>query len=146
MGGGNLEATAVDQARTMIAEEAREPIIVTLKLSDKAPSRSTACNAAEERSPCCAWTFPVTPSVATFGDGATSGSNSRASSLGTTSNLFWSTPRAEMLTDDRLDGLAERRKRDWQVRQPVAPDQVLPELPPGTHVLIASARPPPEET
>ena len=37
VGGGNLEAVGIDRARAMLAEEAAEPEMLTLALSDKAP-------------------------------------------------------------------------------------------------------------
>jgi len=46
IGGGNLEAVAIDRARALL--DAREPELLTVALSDKAPAR-TACSAAAVR-------------------------------------------------------------------------------------------------
>lgn len=133
VGGGNMEATAVDQARKMISKDAREPTIVTLTLSDKAP--------AEFGVQCCGGEvtlllepLPVIPSVAIFGMGHVGLELARILSRHDL-ELFVVDSRAEMLADDRLDGVADARAR-VHVRHVVAPESVLPELPPATHVLV----------
>ena len=133
VGGGNLEATAVDQARTMLTSDAREPAFLTLNLSDKA--------SAEFGVQCCGGEvtmllepLPVIPSVAIFGVGHVGLELARILSRHDV-ELFLVDSRAEMLADDRLDGIASAVAR-VHVRHPVAPESVLPELPPATHVLI----------
>ncbi len=133
IGGGNLEATAVDRARTMIATAAREPTMVTLKLSDKAH--------AEFGLQCCGGEvtlllepLPVIPSVAIFGMGHVGLELARILSRHDL-ELFVIDSRAEMLADDRLDGIGDATAR-LHVHHTVAPESVLPELPHGTHVLV----------
>ncbi len=133
VGGGNLEATAVDQARKMLATDAREPTMVTLNLSDKAH--------AEFGLQCCGGEvtlllepLPVIPSVAIFGMGHVGLELARILSRHEV-ELFLIDSRAEMLADDRLDGIGDAAAR-VHVHHAVAPESVLPELPPSTHVLI----------
>jgi xanthine dehydrogenase accessory factor len=133
IGGGNLEATAVDQARTMITTAAREPSMVTIKLSDKAH--------AEFGLQCCGGEvtlllepLPVIPSVAIFGMGHVGFELARILSRHDL-ELFLVDSRPEMLADDRLAGIADGAAR-LHVHHAIAPESVLPELPPGTHVLI----------
>jgi xanthine dehydrogenase accessory factor len=68
IGGGNLEAVAVDRARELLARNASEPTTFTTNLSDKAP--------VEHGVQCCGGEvsvlldpLPVLPAVAIFGVG-----------------------------------------------------------------------------
>jgi xanthine dehydrogenase accessory factor len=133
VGGGNLEATAVHEARKLIADGAREPTILTLNLSDKA--------SAEFGLQCCGGEvtlllepLPVIPSVAIFGMGHVGLELARILSRHDL-ELFLIDSRAEMLADDRLDGITGAAAR-VHVHRTVAPESVLPELPDGTHVLV----------
>jgi xanthine dehydrogenase accessory factor len=133
IGGGNLEATAVDQAQKMIADDAREPTIVTLKLSEKA--------SAEFGVQCCGGEvtlllepLPVIPSVAIFGMGHVGLELARILSRHDL-ELFLIDSRAEMLSDDRLEGITDATAR-VHVHRAVAPESILPELPAATHVLV----------
>ena len=133
VGGGNLEATAVHEARKMIADDAREPTIVTLKLSDKA--------SAEFGVQCCGGEvtlllepLAVIPSVAIFGMGHVGLELARILARHDL-ELFVIDSRAEMLSDERLDGITDAVAR-VHVHRAVAPESILPELPAGTHVLI----------
>jgi xanthine dehydrogenase accessory factor len=49
--------------------------------------------------------------------------------------LFLIDSRADMLADDRLDGITDAMAR-VHVHRAVAPESVLPDLPAGTHVLV----------
>ena len=133
VGGGNLEATAISEARTMIADDARGPTILTLKLSDKA--------SAEFGVQCCGGEvtlllepLPVIPSVAIFGMGHVGLELARILSRHDL-ELFLIDSRADMLSDERLDGITDGMAR-VHVHQVVAPESVLPELPAATHVLV----------
>lgn len=133
VGGGNLEATAVSRARTMIANGVREPALVKLSLSEKAP--------AEFGVQCCGGEvtmllepIPVVPSVAIFGMGHVGLELARILSRHDL-ELTVIDSRAEMLTDERLAGLADGSAR-LHVRHTSVPESVLPNLPPATHVLI----------
>jgi xanthine dehydrogenase accessory factor len=68
IGGGNVEAVAVNRARALLAESASEPTTFTANLSDKAP--------VEHGVQCCGGEvtvlldpLPVLPAVAIFGVG-----------------------------------------------------------------------------
>jgi xanthine dehydrogenase accessory factor len=133
VGGGNLEATAVHEARRMIADSTREPTIVTLKLSDKA--------SAEFGVQCCGGEvtlllepLAVIPSVAIFGVGHVGLELARILSRHDL-ELFLIDSRAEMLADDRLEGITAGVAR-VHVHRAVAPEAILSELPAGTHVLV----------
>lgn len=133
VGGGNLEATALSQARAMIANAAREPELVKLALNDKAQT--------EFGVQCCGGEvtmllepIPVVPSVAIFGMGHVGFELARILSRHDL-ELFVIDSRAEMLTDDRLADLTQGSAR-LHVRHAVAPESELPGLPPATHVLI----------
>jgi xanthine dehydrogenase accessory factor len=133
VGGGNLEATAVRQARTMIRNHSPEPSLVKLALDDKAP--------ADFGIQCCGGEVtmllepvPVVPSVAIFGMGHVGAELARILSRHDL-ELFMIDSRADMLTDDRLAGLADGSAR-LQVRHAAVPESVFPDLPPGTHVMI----------
>ncbi|MEQ1736779.1 MAG: xanthine dehydrogenase accessory protein XdhC [Rhodoglobus sp.] len=78
--------------------------------------------------------LPVIPSVAIFGMGHVGLELARILSRHDL-ELFVIDSRADMLADDRLDGLGNATAR-LHVRHTVAPESVLPELPPGTHVLV----------
>lgn len=133
VGGGNLEATAVSQARTMIANASREPELVKFALNDKAPT--------EFGMQCCGGEvtmllepLPVVPSVAIFGIGHVGLELARILSRHDL-ELFLIDSRADMLTVDRLAGLVDGSAR-IHVRHAPVPESVLPDLPPSTHVLI----------
>lgn len=133
VGGGNLEATAVHEARKLIADDAREPTMVTLKLSEKA--------SAEFGVQCCGGEvtlllepLPVIPSVAIFGMGHVGLELARILCRHDL-ELFLIDSRSEMLSDDRLEGITDATAR-VHVRPVIAPESVLPELPAATHVLV----------
>jgi xanthine dehydrogenase accessory protein XdhC len=133
VGGGNLEATAVERAREMIREDRRVPELLTLMLNDKAP--------AEHGVQCCGGEVtmllePVTtiPSVAIFGMGH----------VGFELALILARHEVELtLVDSRADKVAERRiapladgAATLHVHHAPVPEVVMPGLPAGTHVLI----------
>ena len=133
VGGGNLEATAITQARTMILNHSPEPALVKLALDDKAP--------VDFGVQCCGGEItmllepvPVVPSVAIFGMGHVGVELARILSRHDL-ELFMIDSRADMLTDDRLAGLADGSAR-LHVRHVAVPESVFPDLPPGTHVMI----------
>ncbi len=133
VGGGNLEATAIARARTMITDSVGEPTLFTMSLSDKA--------SVEFGVQCCGGEVtmllepvPVAPAVAIFGVGHVGLELARILSRHDL-ELFLIDSRLEQLTDERLaplqDGLARINAHHVSV-----PESILPTLPSGTHVLI----------
>jgi xanthine dehydrogenase accessory factor len=117
----------------MIADSARESVLVTVSLNDKAP--------AEFGVQCCGGEvtmllepIPVVPSVAIFGMGHVGIELARILSRHDL-DLSVTDSRAGMLTEDHLATLVDRNAR-VHVHHTAAPESVLMELTPGTHVLI----------
>jgi xanthine dehydrogenase accessory factor len=135
IGGGNVEAVAVARARGLLREVRREPELLTVALSDKAP--------AEYGVQCCGGEvtillepLPVTPAVAIFGVGHVGLELARILARHDV-ELHLVDTRPDQLSPKRLEVLADARARIHVHRDvPVLPEIVLPELPPGTHVLI----------
>ena len=141
VGGGNLEATAIDRAREMIATGAAEPELLTLTLSDKVT--------AEYGVQCCGGEVTmllepvrVDPVGRDLRRRARRASSSRASSAARSSNSHLVDSRAEMLAPERIgvpgvsgvlaDAVATVRRAS---RCP-CPRPGSPSCPPGAHVLI----------
>ena len=139
VGGGNLEATAVERAREMLAEGTGEPQLLTLALNDRVTT--------EYGVQCCGGEVtmllePVraVPSVAIFGLGHVGLELARILAR-QDMELHLVDARPEMLAPDRLgvpgstgplaDAVATVRLRHAPV-----PEAVIADLPPGTHVLI----------
>jgi xanthine dehydrogenase accessory factor len=135
IGGGNVEAVAVARARELIGQGRREPQLLTVSLSDKAP--------AEYGVQCCGGEvtillepLPVAPAVAIFGVGHVGLELARILARHDL-ELHLVDTRPEQLSPGRLEVLADARARVHVHRDVlVLPEIVLPELPPGTHVLI----------
>ncbi|MEO7373956.1 MAG: xanthine dehydrogenase accessory protein XdhC [Terrimesophilobacter sp.] len=133
VGGGNMEATAVARSREMIGAAMPGPTLVTVNLSDKAPS--------EFGVQCCGGEVTmllepvkVTPSVAIFGMGHVGLELARILSRHDL-ELTVVDSRAEMLENERLRPLTDGSAR-LHVRHAPVPESVLSELPANTHVLI----------
>ena len=123
------------RARELLGQGRREPELFTIALSDKAP--------AEFGVQCCGGEvtillepLPVTPAVAIFGVGHVGLELARILARHDL-ELHLVDTRPEQLGRDRLAVLADARARVHVHRDVlVLPEIVLPELPPGTHVLI----------
>lgn len=144
VGGGNLEACAVDRARTLLAElaeptatgipaSASTPELVTVGLTDKAPS--------EHGVQCCGGEvtlllelLPVVPSVAIFGMGHVGLELARILSRHDV-ELHLVDSRAGKLAGQRLAFL-EDAPACVHVHHAPVPELVLGEVPAGTHVLV----------
>jgi len=134
VGGGNLEAVAVERARELLASRATEPEVVTLALSDKAPyQRGVQCCGGEVT--LLLEPLPVVPAVAVFGIGHVGLELARVLARHDL-ELHLVDSRAEQLTSERLGVLADARANVHVHQVPVLPELVLAELPPGTHVLV----------
>ncbi|MBS1906890.1 MAG: xanthine dehydrogenase accessory protein XdhC [Actinobacteria bacterium] len=139
VGGGNLEQTAIEQARRMLAEGAAEPELLTLTLSDKAVT--------EYGVQCCGGEVTmllepigVTPAVAVFGLGHVGLELARILARHEL-DLVLVDSRAEMLAEDRIGipgqrgPLGDAVARVRVVHAPV-PEAALVDLTGGTHVLV----------
>ncbi|WP_217184853.1 xanthine dehydrogenase accessory protein XdhC [Streptomyces sp. AC495_CC817] len=139
VGGGNLEETAIDRAREMLAAGSAEPELLTLTLSDRATT--------EYGVQCCGGEVTMmlepirtVPSVALFGVGHVGLELARILSRHEL-ELHLVDSRPEMLDAARVgspgsDGLfADAVARVRVVHAPV-PESALAALPAGTHVLV----------
>jgi xanthine dehydrogenase accessory factor len=133
IGGGNLEATAIDRARAMLADGRGTPEQFELSLNDKAP--------VEHGQQCCGGEvqvllepLTVVPSVAVFGVGHVGLELARILARHDI-ELHLVDSRADQLGQDRLGVLDDAVARVHVHRAPV-PELVLGQVPPGTHVLV----------
>jgi xanthine dehydrogenase accessory factor len=133
VGGGNLEATAIDRARQLLGTPGGEPELVTVRLTDRAPT--------EHGVQCCGGEvtvlyehLAVAPSVAVFGIGHVGLELARILARHDL-DLHLVDSRADQLADDRLAVLADAQARIRIHHAPV-PELVLGQVPPGTHVLV----------
>jgi xanthine dehydrogenase accessory factor len=135
IGGGNLEALAVDRARLLLQDGRRTPETLTVSLSEKAPSAyGVQCCGGEVT--VLLEPLPVSPAVAIFGMGHVGLELARILARHDL-ELHLVDTRPDQLSHERLAVLADARARIHVHRDvPVLPEIVLPELPPGTHVLI----------
>lgn len=133
VGGGNLERTALDRARAMLAEGAAEPELLTLTLSDKAVT--------DYGVQCCGGEvtmllepLPVVPVVAVFGIGHVGLELARVLARHPI-ELHLVDSREEMLAPDRLGVLGDA-VATVQVHHLPVPETALADLPAGAHVLV----------
>ncbi|MFJ1708021.1 xanthine dehydrogenase accessory protein XdhC [Kitasatospora sp. NPDC088346] len=134
IGGGNVEAVAIDRARELIAAARPGPELIDFALNDKAVNRHGV--------QCCGGTvsvlldpLPVVPAVAIFGVGHVGLELARVLARQDL-DLHLIDTRPDVLTEERLDVLADSVAQ-VRVHHPLLlPEAVLEELPPGTHVLI----------
>jgi xanthine dehydrogenase accessory factor len=134
IGGGNVEAVAIDRARELLADPAAGTELLDVALSDKAPYQHGV--------QCCGGTvtvlfepLPVVPSVAIFGVGHVGLELARILARHDL-DLHLIDTRPAQLADERLAVLADALAQVHVHAVPVLPEIVLGELPPGTHVLI----------
>lgn len=134
IGGGNVEATAIERARELLASGATEPATFTIDLSDKAPG--------EHGVQCCGGEVTVLleplgvrPAAAIFGVGHVGLELARILARHDL-DLHLVDSRPGQLTDDVLAPLADADARVHVHHEAVLPELVLAELPAGTHVLV----------
>ena len=138
VGGGNLEALAVERARELIAGPmaagGAAPETFSSSLSDRAENRHGM--------QCCGGEvtvllepLPVVPAVAIFGMGHVGHELARILARHDL-DLHLVDTREDQLTEAMLAPLADASARIHPHRLPVLPELVLPTLPPGTHVLV----------
>ncbi len=135
IGGGNLEATVVDQARDMMARGASAPINAEFALNEHA--------VAQHGRQCCGGKVRVLlepflslPTVAIFGVGHVGYELGRILSR-LPMTLYLVDSRAEQLDPARLADVTSGTADVRAVHTPV-PDSFLGDLPPGAHVFIMS--------
>ena len=133
IGGGNLEATAIDRARQLLDDMPDEPELLTMQLNDKART--------EHGRQCCGGEvtyllepLAVVPAVAIFGMGHVGLELARILTRHDL-ELYLVDSRAEQLEPDRLRCLDDAVAQ-VHVHHCVLPELLLSEVPSGTHVLI----------
>jgi xanthine dehydrogenase accessory factor len=134
IGGGNLEATAIDQARELLLDPTATPTMFTAKLSDKVPyGHGVQCCGGEVN--VLLEPLAVLPAVAIFGMGHVGLELARILARHDV-DLHLVDSRPGRLTDEALSALGDANARVYPHHVPVLPELVLAELPPGTHVLV----------
>jgi xanthine dehydrogenase accessory factor len=134
IGGGNLEAVAIERAREMLADRAAAPELITSALSEKAPyQRGVQCCGGEVT--VLLEPLPVVPAVAIFGVGHVGFELARILARQDI-ELHLIDTRPEQLAPERLAVLADAVANVHVHSGTVLPETALGDLPPGTHVLI----------
>ncbi|MFD3516379.1 xanthine dehydrogenase accessory protein XdhC [Streptomyces sp. NPDC058657] len=134
IGGGNVEAVAIDRARELIAAPGPEPELMEFALNDKVsgPHGVQCCGGAVS---VLLEPLPVVPAVAVFGVGHVGLELARILARHDL-DLHLVDTRPEMLAEDRLSVLSDAVAQVHAHHVPLLPEEVLAELAPGTHVLI----------
>ena len=133
VGGGNLEASAVERARALIARGGPAPARFTLGLSEHAPyGHGRQCCGGEVE--VLLEPLPVVPAVAVFGVGHVGIELARVLARQDL-DLHLVDSRAEAVAPTRLAVLDDAVARVEAHHAPL-PELVLSELPRGTHVLV----------
>jgi xanthine dehydrogenase accessory factor len=134
IGGGNVEAVAIERARAQLANPSASPEMMTSELSERAPS--------EHGAQCCGGKMTVlleplrtVPAVAIFGAGHVGSELARILARHDI-ELHLVDTRPDVLSESRLAALADAVATVHIHRVPVMPEHVIGELPPGCHVLI----------
>jgi xanthine dehydrogenase accessory factor len=134
IGGGNVEAVAVERARALLDSPDAAPEMITSALSDKAPyQHGVQCCGGEVSM--LLEPLPVVPAVAIFGVGHVGLELARILARHDL-DLYLIDSRPEQLAEERLSVLADAVAAVHAHPVPVLPEIMLGELPPGTHVLI----------
>jgi xanthine dehydrogenase accessory factor len=133
VGGGNLEATAVERARAVLAAGSPAPERLVLGLSEHAPyGHGRQCCGGEVE--LLLEPLPVVPAVAVFGVGHVGLELARVLARQDL-DLHLVDSREEALAPGRLAVLEDAVARVEAHHSPL-PELVLSTLPPGTHVLV----------
>lgn len=134
VGGGNLERSAVEHARTLLAEAAREPVTRTWGLTEHAPARHGV--------QCCGGEvtvlfepLPPVPAVAVFGMGHVGTELARILARHDV-ELHLVDSRSPHVEPQRLAPIVDDALAVVHPHHAVVPELVLGELPAGCHVLI----------
>ncbi|MER6571708.1 xanthine dehydrogenase accessory protein XdhC [Streptomyces sp. NPDC001093] len=134
IGGGNVEAVAIDRAREVIAASKPEPELIDFALNDKVTNQHGV--------QCCGGTvsvllepLPVVRAVAIFGVGHVGLELARILARQDL-DLHLIDTRSDVLAEERLDVLADAVAQVHVHHTPLLPEEVLEELPRGTHIMI----------
>jgi xanthine dehydrogenase accessory factor len=134
IGGGDLEAVAIERARAKLAVPGATAELIQSELSDRVPH--------EHGGQCCGGIvtvlfepLPVVPAVAIFGVGHVGWELARVLARQDL-ELHLIDTRPEMLAEERLQVLSDAVAALQVHRIPLLPETVIAELPPGCHVLI----------
>ena len=134
VGGGNLEATAIERARDMLVDPAAEPTMFTSRLSDKAPvGHGVQCCGGDVT--LLLEPLAVLPAVAIFGVGHVGLELARILARHPL-ELHLVDSRPEQLSAEVLAPLDDAVAGIHTHHVPVLPELVLAELPMGAHVLV----------
>jgi xanthine dehydrogenase accessory protein XdhC len=134
VGGGNLEALAVERSRAMISAGVGEPEVIEVALSDKAPyQHGVQCCGGEVK--LLLEPLPVVPAVAIFGVGHVGLELARILARHDI-ELHLIDSRPDQLEAERLKVLDDAVAQVHVHHVPVLPELVVAELPPGTHALV----------
>lgn len=134
IGGGALEAVAIERARAMLADGASKPESFTSALSEHAVSgHGVQCCGGEVT--VLLEPFAAAPTVAIFGMGHVGHELARILARHDL-DLHLVDTRAERLAPARLEPLADADARIHLHAVPVLPEQVLVTLPRGAHVIV----------
>jgi xanthine dehydrogenase accessory factor len=134
VGGGNLEAVAVERARRLLADGGTDTVLLESTLSDRAPYEHGVQCCGGEVTLLLEPLLPV-PAVAIFGVGHVGLELARILARHDL-DLHLVDTRPDQLGDERLAVLADAVAQVYVHPVPLLPEIVLGELPPGTHVLI----------
>jgi xanthine dehydrogenase accessory factor len=134
IGGGNVEAVAIERARAQLGNPAAAPELMTSELSERAPS--------EHGAQCCGGKVTVlleplrtVPAVAIFGTGHVGLELARILARHDI-ELHLIDTRPDILSESRLAPLADALATVHVHQVPMLPESVFGELPSGVHVLI----------
>jgi xanthine dehydrogenase accessory factor len=134
IGGGNVEAVAIQRARAQLADPEATPEMMSCELSERAPS--------EHGAQCCGGKVTVlleplrpVPAVAIFGVGHVGLELARILARHEL-ELHLIDTRAEILAESRLAVLADSLATVHVHRVSLLPESFVGELPTGSHVLI----------
>jgi xanthine dehydrogenase accessory protein XdhC len=134
VGGGNLEAVAIERSRALLAAGVVEPEVLEFALSDKAPyQQAVQCCGGEVK--LLLEPLPVVPSVAIFGMGHVGLELARILARHDV-ELHLIDSRPGQLMPERLSVLDDAVAGVHVHHVPVLPELVVGELPPGTHALV----------
>lgn len=134
IGGGALEAVALERARELLADGRRKPESFTSTLSEQVVSgHGVQCCGGEVT--LLLEPLAVAPTVAIFGMGHVGHELARILARHDL-DLHLVDTRPERLAPDRLDHLADADARIHLHAVPVLPEQVLVTLPAGAHVIV----------
>ncbi|MGY2894031.1 xanthine dehydrogenase accessory protein XdhC [Deinococcus sp. UYEF24] len=135
VGGGNLEATAVERARQMLKGRKTEPEVFTLRLTDRAPAEFGRQCCGGEVSLLLEVVNPARPAVAIFGVGHVGLALARI--LVTLDlDLHLIDSRAAQLAPERLAVLELGAQAGVHLHPSPIPELVLDDLPAHTHLLV----------